>query len=232
MKGFLDMLNQQMDPVHHSFRIETTFDFTPRPTAPSTGGIRVEDFTTVVHPEGQFAVFDFDAALPRAKLYSQWQTATNDITALETLADPAFDPQQSVLVASPIAQPANAAAQTTGTVSIVRYEPNRVTMNADAATACVLLLNDKFDPSWKVTVDGKPDRLLRCNYIMRGVSLPAGRHQVEFSFDPPHGALYVTLAALAASLVLCGILAFTPTRLSPATGELVAAPIANLKSKI
>jgi hypothetical protein len=29
----------------------------------------------------------------------------------------------------------------------------------------VLLLNDRFDPNWNVRVDGKLERLLRCNYI-------------------------------------------------------------------
>ena len=50
--------------------------------------------------------------------------------------------------------------------------------------------------NWRVTVDGKPAELLRCNFIMRGVYLPApGRHTVEFSFSLPHQPLYVTLAA-------------------------------------
>jgi len=47
----------------------------------------------------------------------------------------------------------------------------------------VLLLNDRFDPAWRVTVDGKAASLLRCNYIMRGVQLAPGEHTVEFTFE-------------------------------------------------
>jgi hypothetical protein len=49
----------------------------------------------------------------------------------------------------------------------------------------VLLLNDRFDARWSVTVDGKPAQLLRCNYLMRGVQVPAGNHTVKFSFQVP-----------------------------------------------
>jgi hypothetical protein len=58
-------------------------------------------------------------------------------------------------------------------------------LRTQADFASVLLLNDRFDPQWSVTVDGQPARLLRCNYIMRGVQLPPGTHTVRFSFRIP-----------------------------------------------
>jgi uncharacterized membrane protein YfhO len=73
----------------------------------------------------------------------------------------------------------------------------------------VLLLNDKFHPDWTVSVDGKPERLLRCNYVMRGVQVPPGEHVIEFRFAPPINTLYVSLAAVAVGLVLCGFLALS-----------------------
>jgi hypothetical protein len=73
----------------------------------------------------------------------------------------------------------------------------------------VLLLNDKFDPNWRVTVDGKPAELLRCNFIMRGVYLTSGAHTVEFEFELPSVSLYVTYAAWATG---CGLLVFLKRR--------------------
>jgi hypothetical protein len=102
MKGFSGMINQQMDPSNHSFKVLAPFDFAPRESAAASGGTRLEDITTVIRPEGQFAVFEFGAALPRAKLYSHWQVQTNDAAALQRLADLAFDPQRTVVVANPI----------------------------------------------------------------------------------------------------------------------------------
>ena len=72
-------------------------------------------------------------------------------------------------------------------------------------------------PNWKVSVDGKPETLLRCNYLMRGVQVPPGEHVIEFRFDPPINTLYVSLAAVALGLGLCGFLAFYPWK-QPAAG--------------
>jgi hypothetical protein len=52
---------------------------------------------------------------------------------------------------------------------------------------------------------------LRCNYIMRGVYLPAGQHIVEFQFNLPRGPLYITLTAIGMGIILCVFL-FALTR--------------------
>jgi thiosulfate reductase cytochrome b subunit len=73
------------------------------------------------------------------------------------------------------------------------------------------LLNDRYESHWKVLVDGRPDTLLRCNFIMRGVYLPAGQHTVEFRFQPPFKLLYVGLFAIGASLlILIGVIISSP----------------------
>ena len=46
------------------------------------------------------------------------------------------------------------------------------------------MLADAFDPDWQVFVDGKKSEVLRCNYVMRGVYLEPGHHNVEFRFRP------------------------------------------------
>lgn len=203
MTAFLDAANLQIDPTNQSFRVRSTFDFVPRQTT----GAGVENITTVLRPEGQFALFEFGAALPRAQLFGQWQVLTNDAEALARLADPAFDPRKKVLLSDPLPPPAAGASTNAGQVAITRYEPKRIVLDAAPVAPAILLLNDKFDPNWRVTVDGQKQPLLRCNYIMRGVQLTPGQHQVEFRFDPPHGALYLSLATIAAGLVL-GVLLF------------------------
>jgi len=75
-----------------------------------------------------------------------------------------------------------------------------------------LLLNDRFDPDWNVRVDGQRAKLLRCNYIMRGVYLTPGVHRVEFRFQPPFRTLYVSLAALGVGLLLLGVVTVSSLR--------------------
>ena len=206
--GFLEVLNQEVDPVQRRFRIATRFDITAKPGIPNPTGL--DELTAVIKPDGQYAVFDFTGALPRAKLYANWRASTNDQATLTKLASAEFDPAQTVLVADPLPGPGpgRVTNQNAGTVEFTSYAPKRVVMQAKAAVPAVLLLNDRFAPNWKVSVDGKPEKLLRCNYLMRGVYLPAGPHTVEFRFEPPMNALYVSLAAVVIGLLLLGVLAF------------------------
>jgi hypothetical protein len=207
--GFLPLLNAQVDPGQQRFQIRTRFNVGPKPGVAAV--VKPEHLTAVTDTNGQFAVFEFTGALPRAKLFTHWQVNTNDAATLEQLKSPAFDPAQTVLSANdlPAPNPAPSTNQTGGTVEFAHYEPKVIQLDANVAAPSVLMLNDRFNPDWKVLVDGKPEPLLRCNYIMFGAYLSPGKHKVEFRFQPPLTAFYVSLTGLIAGLALCGYLVVT-----------------------
>jgi hypothetical protein len=225
--GYLDVLNSQLDPVQRRFRIVKRFDVVLKPGVEEFHQ-RLEELTAVPSDNGDagkyttfckdLALFEFTGALPRAKLYTNWQVSTNDAVTLKTLADKNFDPQQTVLVSTPLpASPAvNSTNENSGTVDFKSYKPADIVFDTKSGTASVLLLNDKYDASWHVSVDGKPAELLRCNFIMRGVYLPPGNHTVEFRFTLPNKPLYVTIAAMVVGIFLLGLLIFLEKRM-PAT---------------
>jgi hypothetical protein len=206
--AFLDPFNALFDPVQHRFRIVQRFSIGLKPGV-SEFHQRLEELTAYQNNDGDYALFDFTGALPRAKLYSNWQVNTNDQSVLNTLADLNFDPAQTVLISTPQKEfAAMATNENSGTVEFKSYAPKRIIFAASAPAPSVLLLNDKYDPNWRVTVDGKPAQLLRCNFIMRGVYLPPGAHNVEFQFSVPNKAIYVTVAAVIIGLFLIGFLIF------------------------
>jgi hypothetical protein len=224
--GFLTVLNQDIDPILHRFRIAARFDIGLKPEISKYTG-PYDELTAVIKPDGQYAVFDFIGALPRAKLYTNWQVSTNEEVTLTTLTSAVFDPERTVLVADtsvPNPQPGSALTPqpSTNSVEFSIYAPKDIVLQAKAASPVVLLLNDKYDPNWKVFVDGKSGALLRCNYLMRGVYLQPGTHTVEFRFEPPIGTLYVSLGAVFVSLLLIGYLAFSrekPTMPEPSPAK-------------
>lgn len=95
--------------------------------------------------------------------------------------------------------------QNAGDVKFKSYAPNHIILQTTTLPS-VLLLNDKYDDNWKVWVDGRPTKLLRCNFIMQGVFLDhPGEHRVEFRYQTSLAGLYVSLGAILASL---GLLAY------------------------
>jgi hypothetical protein len=195
-------LNQLAEPKN-SFRNVMLMDIVYKPgiDVPEDAG----DMTLQTNDNGHIALIEFTAALPRAKLYANWQT-TDDKTALAMLNSPQFDPAKTVLIATntPLPDKPTQPDADPGTVQITDYQPRDVKLQADAKVPAVLLLNDRTGEYWKVWVDGNPSPVLRCNYIMRGVFLPAGRHTIEFRFQAPLQWLYVSLAAYIIGLGLVG----------------------------
>ena len=215
-------MNSQLDPVQRRFRIVKRFDVVLKPGVEEFHQ-RLEELTAVPSEDNNgkyptfckdLALIEFTGALPRAKLYSHWQVNTNDEATLKMLADKNFDPQQTVLVSTPLpaCRRQIRPAENSGTVDFKSYKPAHIVFDTKSDTASVLLLNDKYDANWHVSVDGKPAELLRCNFIMRGVSLPPGSHTVEFRFTLPNKPLYVTLTAMVVGIFLLGLLVFLEKR--------------------
>lgn len=232
--AFVESLNQQLDTGKSRFRIALRFDLARKigvaPSLPQS-----EQITTVINTNGQLAVIEFTGALPRAKLYAHWQVSTNDpatlpawsrsiqervpremadaltaqtptdLATLHELAGKDFDPAQTVLLAAPLPVPSGTN-QNAGDVKFKSYAPNHIILQTTTLVPSVLLLNDKYDDNWKVWVDGRPTKLLRCNFIMQGVFLDhPGEHRVEFRYQTSLAGLYVSLGAILASL---GLLAY------------------------
>src|SRR5690606_20186821 len=123
--------------------------------------------------------------------------------ALSLLAGTNFNPETEVLVAEEIPQPSGGSeAGARGTAVFLSYSPKRYVISTDADVPSVLLVNDKHDSNWRVLVDGREAEVLRVNYAARGVHLDPGAHEVEFRFEPPAGALWISLAGLLAGAAL------------------------------
>ena len=198
-------LNARGDPRQRRFHIAERFEVVARP-----GILRpteLAQLTAVPAPDGQYALYEFAGALPRARLYSAWQVNTNDPAALDQLTAMTFDPEQTVIVAGgvPGSSMTTATNQNAGRVEITSYGPREIFLRSHATDASVLLLNDRFDPNWTVSVDGKPDRVLRCNYLMQGVYLPPGEHAIRFRFRLASWPLVVSLVSTAIAMCLIGV---------------------------
>jgi len=201
---FVDSFNAQFDAGRSRFHILQRFNVAPKPGVTEYHGFSDEE-TAYPNDNGEYALIEFTGALPRAKLYSNWQVNTNGTNVLQTLVDPNFDPAKTVLVSTPQdGLPAISTNKNSGTVDFKSYSSKHIVFTANAVTPSVMLLNDHYDPGWAVTVDDKPAPLLRCNFIMRGVYLQPGQHTIKFDFSLPHGTMYITLTMMVIMVLLAG----------------------------
>jgi membrane protein YfhO len=145
----------------------------------------------------QAIVYENTAALPRAWVVGQAIRAGAAQT-MAALKSPQWDPRRNAVVESP-RDLALAGPQLRGAAQVTRDAPDRVEVTAQADGAGLLVLADNWYPDWKATVDGRAAEIYRTNHTFRGVVIPAGRHHVVFTFDPPslYTGFYIYLATLA-----------------------------------
>lgn len=105
-------------------------------------------------------------------------------TALQQINAGTIDPKTTATIeetAPVMTVPADSSGDS---VSVTKYEPDSVTLQATAASDGMLVLSDVYDPNWKVEVDGESAQLYVVDGVLRGVALPAGTHTVSFNYEP------------------------------------------------
>ncbi|MCL2596909.1 MAG: YfhO family protein [Paludibacter sp.] len=77
------------------------------------------------------------------------------------------------------------ARDTAATIILTEYRPNRLTYQVNTATEQYAVFSEiYYDKGWNATIDGKPTPYQRVNYLLRGIQLPAGNYQLQFTFHP------------------------------------------------
>jgi len=70
-------------------------------------------------------------------------------------------------------------------IQLVKNDNDVVTYTSDAATNQFAVFSEVFyKAGWKALVDGKELPIIKTDYVLRGVALPAGKHNIEFRFEP------------------------------------------------
>jgi hypothetical protein len=138
---------------------------------------------------------------PRAAAVHSWREVSDD-EALRTLADPAFEPFTSVLLAPGSGVPlSSAVTNVPASVKIIKLVPGRYEFTVENEYPVVIRISEKYDPDWKAKVDGKPSPVLRTDFMFQGIALmDAGRHTVVLRYAPPLFPVLMQAAGLIAGL--------------------------------
>ena len=77
------------------------------------------------------------------------------------------------------------ATDSASSITLASYDSNFITYNVDAKKDELAVFSEIYYPKgWKISIDGQPAEMLRANYTLRALPVPAGKHTVEFRFEP------------------------------------------------
>ena len=88
------------------------------------------------------------------------------------------------------------------TIYETTYAPNRLSYKARSANGGVAVFSEIYFPwGWEATIDGKPAPIGRVDYVLRALNVPAGTHDIVFTFDPKSLKTTNTLAVISVILI-------------------------------
>ena len=164
-------------------------------------------------PKGEFAIAENAQACPRAWLVPRAVSmpAAQVLSTMQSGSFPdgsAFDPCRAALVEDD--PPFDAVdPEPQAEVNVVDYQPNSIRLTSRSRAPTFLVVSETFYPGWKAYVDDVRRDVIRTDYVLRGLKLPAGQHDIRFVFD----SLSIKVgAALSASTLLVGLGAWGAVR--------------------
>jgi uncharacterized membrane protein YfhO len=103
------------------------------------------------------------------------------------------------------------ATDSTSKIVLSKYSLNELEYSCNNAQAGFAVFSDiYYNDGVKAYIDGKETPIVRTNYILRGLAVPAGAKNIKFVIEPPHMKTMHTVAKSSSYLILliCAALAF------------------------
>ena len=97
-----------------------------------------------------------------------------------------------------------------GTIELVSYQPNKLVYKSNSDSVSFAVFSEIFYPKgWKAYIDGEYVNHFSVNYILRGLVIPSGSHDIIFEFKPKSFFASAKIAFGASCLlVLTAIISF------------------------
>jgi uncharacterized membrane protein YfhO len=95
------------------------------------------------------------------------------------------------------------------TIKLTSYGTNVLKYNSNSKTELPAIFSEVYYPEgWNCYIDGKEIETFRANYILLGAMIPAGKHNIEWKFEPASyikGSTYASIFSILLLLTFFGV---------------------------
>jgi hypothetical protein len=94
-------------------------------------------------------------------------------------------------------------ADSTASIKLEKNENDVISYQFQAAANQFAVFSEVYyDRGWKAFIDGKETPIVKTNYVLRGLAVPAGNHKIEFRFEPRSYIMGHKITAISQILLL------------------------------
>lgn len=93
-------------------------------------------------------------------------------------------------------------------ITLISYAPNKLKYSFNASTTQMIIFSEiYYSKGWKAFIDGQESPYFRANYILRGMTIPAGEHEIEFRFEPKVWVIGEKISLASSSILILLLIA-------------------------
>ena len=95
-------------------------------------------------------------------------------------------PKKQAIIRAPISDfKNNFQLDSLASIKLTEYKPNYLKYESNNSNEGFAVFSEVYySNGWKTFIDDKKANHIRVNYTLRGMEIPAGKHTIEFRFDP------------------------------------------------
>ena len=96
----------------------------------------------------------------------------------------------------------------TSTIKLLSYKPNYLKYSSNNSNDGFAVFSEMYyKDGWNAYIDGKATDYIKVDYALRGMTIPAGKHTIEFKFEPQvvkTGSTIALISSIGMVLLLIG----------------------------
>jgi hypothetical protein len=125
-----------------------------------------------------------DSAMGAAWFVKELRPANGPADEMKALDS--FNPRQTATIDTKSQQmPPQPQWDSAATITLSKYNNDTIIYSANTATNQFAVFSEVYYPAgWNAYVDGKKADYYKVNYFLRGMPVPAGKHEIKFIFEP------------------------------------------------
>ena len=149
------------------------------------GVINMLNAKYLVYGPGRDNIIPNEGALGNAWFVSNVITANSPTEELKKVCE--VDTRNTTVIDRSMFKVPDFGFDSTANIKLVEHNPNYLKYESQSGKNGLAVFSEIYYPKgWMAFVDGKESEILRANYILRALSIPTGKHTVEFKFQPAH----------------------------------------------
>jgi hypothetical protein len=146
--------------------------------------------------------------IPAKELEKDTLDSFNKIVEIKQVYE--FNPKEEAIISKEVSKKVSSLQYSgLGKVEFVSYLPNEMKYNLKSNEKQFLVLSEVYYPDgWNAYLDGEKVGIHRVNYLLRGIEVPAGEHEIVMKFEVPKFDTANNIAFGGSLLIILLILGF------------------------